>query len=270
MKLNFSFSNKVIRNLLALGGILISTQVFALPQDWTKYLECTKNYEQENKTGGHFETVVAEKVYYTCFSNAPDPFRTPAEFGPITASPDTKSPSDLSCGDEINSAIQAQIKFKTDLINKANGLKNNINLGKQSLGVTDATTASLRHDSEAYVFDCNLKKTRYFSALQKQIKVLNGACQKLKGGQAQDCFDGVVDQADSSPSVTAVKDASDSACNLSSIMLSQITRSEGIATALRNDLVNWQNQLSLLDAAKRVAIKKLSALELVQKDCPKP
>lgn len=185
------------------------------------------------------------------------------EFGPIKASPDSRTVYDIPCK-EIPATIQKIEDHKTELVHQSTLLEQSITKGESSLATTQDVTLELDKEAQPIGKDCENKQKSYDDALKQKILSLKNQCKNLHGEAAADCLDGIEAQAELSPSVSSARLEKENVCNLYSSALDKVNTSVLIGARLRNEVAAWKDQLQKLNVAIGKDNKKLKQLDARQ------
>lgn len=262
---------KLIHSLAAISAIFISTPALALPSSWDPFIVCTKEFTVISRPGGHFETVVAERVTTKCYKLAPPSIGTPGEFGPIGPSPDPRSPEDIPCA-KIPDAIKTLTKHKADLDAQTRALDASIAAGHDALSVVLDTGLTLSAQCAADNRACRMEQSAYQAKLQKKLAELKGVCSKVLAANRADCLDGVMDDAEISPPVAAARALRDAKCDQASDACGKAYESGQVANRLGEDLRMWTQQRMDLHKESVKTARTIGLLKSKQTsdECKKP
>lgn len=253
--------------IFAVSGVLVSTQVFPLPGDWSQFIQCTREFAPNKPDAPYGTTVHANRVVEVCYKSAPSNyFSNPQEFGPITASPEPRAAEDIPC-EELPSAIANTKTHISELRHQANLLNQSITSGEAALQINTDVTLKLDQQSQALSNQCQIKSSAYDRALQKKIEEFKSICNKLSNEFRAECFDGAVSRAESSLSMVAVNNARETACDISALAQNRVNESVLIGAGLRKDVNNWRDQQKKLRDAIRAEQTKLLQLNTAARQC---
>lgn len=265
---------KYSRSLVALSAIFVSASAMALPPAWDPFMVCTKEYAPHPAPSGHMETTVAERVTTVCYSLAPPTLPNSGEFGPITASPDPRDPADVPCN-KVSDAIKTAATHKRELDAQIRALDTSIAAGHEALNVVQNAAISLAAQCAVDRRACQTQQSVYRTALQRKIAQIKGSCDQVPLADRADCREGLVNEAEVSPSVAAARAKRDAKCDLLQSSTGACMRSfEGgeVAHRLGAELQSWEQQRKDLFVESVKAANKIKALSEKQKspECKAP